>query len=450
MKRWLSFSLALAIIFLACGTAGAEEWICQTCGQAGNTGNFCPSCGAQRPAPAEWTCPVCGLEGNTGNFCPNCGAQRSDNGEAVQQASQLSVDPNLEQIPGETDRVKVCLISADASDYYTPSANPEKWLPRNAVDGNETTCWQYYGKKGVWLQLDIGTAQAVDEIWFKNGFWGYNDQGYDQYSINARPKDVTIQLLRNGESKYKDVKKIVLKDEWGSDWQRFELGHYEDVTSARIVINSHYQGSFSDFKHDVCLSEVMLVQYASAENASPAQPAGEAVIYESRPDVTGCALLDKIATRSGPSPYDGENFSTGTFFSKNNSWKKQTVRVLKKSLREGTWWVQIDFQNGKGGKRYRVWTGAKRVDVDLNKLKDEVPMGDCDIYPTKDTYWGPGKEYAQAKVSIKEDATGQLYAIENGYCDVEYYCDDGTTGRIWVPREAVHNIDTSKDRSGEN
>ena len=449
MKRFVStvLALAMALAMLMCGTACAEEWTCPDCGQAGNTGNFCPTCGAQRPE-TDWTCPACGQTGNTGNFCPTCGMQRGAEAQEVQQPQQPQqtyTNPNLEQIPGETEKVKVRLVSVDASEFIEPGDNPSKWQPSNAADSNETTCWQYTARDGAWLELNIGMAEAVDELWVKNGFWGYNDKGVDQYSINARPKNITVKFLYNGENKYRDDLKATLLDEWGSDWQRIDLGHHEDVTSVRIVIHSSYKGSY--YKNDVCLSEVMLVQHGSAANAMPAQAEGKPVIYESRPEVTGCALLDKIATRSGPSPYD---YEPGTFFGKNNAWKSQTVRVLKKSVCEGTWWVQIDFQNGKGGKRYRVWTGAKRVDVDLDKVKTEVPIGDCDIYPTKDTHWGPGKNYADAKISIKEDATGQLYAIDNGYADVEYFCDDGTYGRVWVPREAVHNIDTSKDRSGEN
>ncbi len=441
MKKFLCFILAVMLL-LSAGAAGAEKWICPDCGQEGNSGNYCETCGAARLVSGAWTCPGCGRTGNTGNFCPDCGSARP---EAVKTKGQGSVNPNLEQIPGETEKVKVRLISVDASDYIRSGDNPAKWQPGNAADGNETTCWQYTAKDGAWLELDTGVPAAVDEIWFKNGFWAYNDKGKEQYSLNARLKKISIKILYNGESKYRDALSVTLKDEWGSDWQRIELGHREDVTAVRIVVHSSYAGS--SFKRDVCLSEVMLVQYASAENAMPPQPEQTAVVYESRPDITGCSLLDKLATRSGPSATYAE---PGTFFYKNNSWKNQTVRVLKKAKGNGVWWVQVDFQNGKGGKKYRVWTGAKRVDVDLEKLRGEIPIGDCDIYPTKNTYWGPGKEYAAAKVVIRENAVGQLYAIENGYADVEYFCDDGTSGRVWVPREAVHGIDTNKDRSGEN
>ena len=295
---------------------------------------------------------------NTGRFCPSCGTPRSTDGTsgAEQQTPQAAVNQNLEQIPGETERVKIRLSGVEASVYIKNADNPTRWLPGNAADGNETTCWQYNGGKGAWLSLNTRGAEAVDEIWFKNGFWGYNDKGKDQYSINARPKEIKVQFCYEGENNFRDDQKITLKDEWGSDWQRFTLGHHEGVASVRITVNSIYKGSY--YKNDVCLSEVMLVQYASAANAMPAQEQQAAVVYDSRPEVTGCELLDRLSTRSGPGTQYQE---PGTFF-RNDTWKGKTVRVLKKATGNGVWWVQVDFQTDNGNS-YRVWTGKKRVDV---------------------------------------------------------------------------------------
>lgn len=427
------------------GSLVPDSWNCPVCGQEGNTGNFCFNCGTARPAASgAWTCPNCGQTGNTGKFCPNCGASQSggnSSSRTQQPAQQQTVNTNLEQIPGESERVKVRLAGVDASSYLSgDSNNPMKWAPANAADGNETTCWQHTAKKGAWLELATGSGEAVDEIWFKNGFWAYNTEGKDQYSINARPKDIRVQFLYNGENQYRDELAFTLRDEWGTDWQRFSVGHHTNVAAVRIVINSSYQGS--RFKKDVCLSEVMLVQVASSAIAMPAQGQQTAVVYESRPDVTGCSLLMRLSTRSGPGTQYAE---PGTFFQ--NTWQEQTVLVYKKSFADGVWWVQVDFRNGNKSS-YRVWTGVKRVNVDLNKVPQEVPIGECDIAPTSETYWGPGGNYAKAGVAIGSNAIGVLYQIENGWCDVEYYSDSGT-GRVWVPRDAVYNIDTSTDRSGE-
>ena len=359
---------------------------------------------------------------------------------AEQQTPQAAVNQNLEQIPGETERVKIRLSGVEASVYIKNADNPSRWLPGNAADGNETTCWQYNGGKGAWLSLNTRGAEAVDEIWFKNGFWGYNDKGKDQYSINARPKSITVEFTYGGG---RDSENFTLADTWGNDWQRFQVAHRDNVASVRITVNSIYTGSY--FKNDVCLSEVMLVQHASASGAMPAQGNQTAVIYESRPEVSGCELLDRLSTRSGPGTVYQE---PGTFF-RNNTWKGRTVRVLKKGRGDGVWWVQVDFQTDNGNK-YRVWTGKKRVDVDLDKVSEEIPIGDCDIYATSDTRWGPGGSYAAANVVLRTNAVGNLYEIENGWADVEYYCNDGSHGRVWVPQGCVYNVDTSKDRSGEN
>jgi hypothetical protein len=154
----------------------------------------------------------------------------------------------------------------------------------------------------------------------------------------------------------------------------------------------------------------------------------------------------KLATRSGPGTQYAE---PGTFFGSN--WQSQTVKVLKKSYDGSVWWVQVDFRNGSKNS-YRVWTGVKRVDVDLNRVKEDPRICDCDIYPTSDTWFGPGGNYARANISINRSACGTIRGKENGYVDVEYwYEDDGYDGshRVWLPESAVYNLYYG-DYSGEN
>lgn len=161
-------------------------------------------------------------------------------------------------------------------------------------------------------------------------------------------------------------------------------------------------------------------------------------------EIDGCSLTMKLATRSGPGTEYGE---PGTFFI--NSWQSQTVKVIKKSFDGSVWWVQVDFRNGNKSS-YRIWTGAKRVNVDLNSVREELPLGDCDVLPTADTWYGPGGNYAKAKQSIPETAFGIVFQMENGYADVEYLCyDSGEKGRVWVKQDRIVGLDTSTDRSGE-
>ena len=402
----------------------------------------------QSPVLAEdtWTCPGCGQGGNTGNFCSNCATPRPGiNAAAVPAMVSSAVNAHLEQIPGVTNKVKVCHIGVEASSYIVNKKNPSRWLPENAADGDESTCWQFSAKKGLkgksWILLNL-PREAVDEIWFKNGFWAVNDKGKDQYPINARLKTVKVEFCYTGENVFRDPAELTLKDESRNGWQRFSVGHRERVTRIRIAVVSVYKGSA--FPNDVCLSEVMAVQTAAADTATPTGEQKAATVYESLPDITGCSLLMKLSTRSGPGTHYAE---PGTFFG--NSWKNETVKVMKKSYDGNSWWVQVDFRNGSK-KSYRVWTGVKRVDVDLNKVKEEVALGSCDVKPTSDTWYGPGGNYAQAKRKIPETAYGVVYQIENGYADVEYWCyESGAQGRVWVPLTAIVGLETGTDRSGD-
>ena len=299
-QRWLALLLALTLL-LTLPALADSDWACPNCGQTGNTGNFCSNCGTARPN-AAWTCPSCGLTGNAGNFCSNCGAPRPDanSNSDETQTPAYTVNENLEQIPGETQRVKVIVAHVDASSFIANKADANRWRPENAVDGNETTCWQFSAKKGLknksWIDLTFNSPQTVDEIWFKNGFWAVNDKGKDQYVLNARPKEMYVTLYTaSGGS---ETMNLTLKDESRNGWQRFSLGHHENVRSMRVAVYSIYKGSA--FPNDVCLSEVLPVQIAPAEIARPAQAEQTAVVYESRPDITGCNLLMKLATRSGP------------------------------------------------------------------------------------------------------------------------------------------------------
>ena len=435
-KRRLCVILTLTLI-AAAACALAEVWICPECGQTGNTGKFCPNCAA--PAPAEgWTCENCGQSGNTGNFCTNCASPKPG-----ASAPRAVVNERLEQIPGESDRVKVRTQKAEASSYIVNKQDPGRWVPGNAVDGNESTCWQFSAKKGLkgktWISLITGSAQTVDEIWFKNGFWAYNDKGKEQYSINARPKAVRVEFQYEGTNGFRDAAELTLRDQSFNGWQKFALGRHERVTAVRIAILSIYKGSH--FENDVCLSEAMLVQNAPAATARAAGAAASTAVYESRPDVTGVGLLMKLATRSGPgTKYD----EPGTFFG--NNWKETTVRVLGKHWDGSIWWVLVDF--GGGGKAYRVWTGLKRVDVDINKVKEVYAIGQGTVSATSETYRGPGKKYAKAKVDITKWRDVEAYGRENGFVEVEFQ-QGKKWYRVWVP-EGVTSIDWGNDFYGEN
>ena len=391
-------------------------------------------------AAETWLCPHCGFADNIGIFCSMCGKPHYGSTEttALPTAAPVYTDPTLEQIPGQDDCVKIRLTGIDATSWIS-----DKWLPEFAIDNDETTCWQFSAKKGgldgkTKLTLYTGYVQAVDQIWIKNGFWGWTDAGTDEYYINARLKKIRVDFLYNGETKYRDMLEFTLRDEVFTDWQKLSTGHRENVVAVRISAMTSYKGS--RFPNDVCLSEIMLVKNAPAYSAMPAAATPVPTIYKSKPDVTGVRLKDKLATRSGP----GQKYDEpGTFLP--DTWQNVTVRVLGKEYVGTTWWVLVDFDNaGKG--RYRVWTGLKRVAVDLDQVKEYYPTGQGTVNATSDTYRGPGTNYAKAKVTINTWKDVVAYGHENGYVEVEF--EQGNKWyRLWVP-ESQTSIDWGNDNSG--
>jgi len=408
--RWVGLMLALAMVM--CAAAGLAE---------------------------TWNCSNCGQEGNTGNFCSNCGHAKE---EAASTAAE--VREGLWQIPGITDRVEVGVSRIDASSYISNKKNPYLWEPSNVSDHDESTCWQFSAKKGLkgksWITLDLEYGEAVDEIWIKNGFWGYNDQGGEQYSINARPRDIRVEIAPE-EGANSETIALTLRDESFGDWQKFDLGRHESVGLVTIYIDSIYKGS--RYPNDVCLSEVMLVQKASSAIAQePWWTVSDPTVYESIQDMSKVSLLMKLATRSGPgTQYD----EPGTFFGKN--WKTTTVSALGKSWDGSNWWVLVEFSNG-GKANYRVWTGLKRLDVNIDQLKEVYAIGQGTVNSTSQTYRGPGKNYAKAKVKISGWKDVEAYGRENGYVEVEFV-QGSRWYRVWVPEEET-SIDWGTDFSGEN
>ena len=440
----------LTIVVLCCLAVSAvsEEgsWTCPNCGRTGNTGNFCGNCASARPG-GDWTCPNCGRTGNTGNFCTNCAAARPSAVQPVEvTAAPVVVNDQLEQIPGETSHVKVKLRSVSGDPYIANSEQMSRWAPQNAADGDETTCWQFSsgGKQTLsknWLALTLNSPQTVDALWFKNGFWGYSTTGKDQYPLNARPKGIQVDFMYQGGTDYTDTISLTLQDDKEhKGWQCHEVGRHDQVTSVRIRIITYYSGS--QVPNDVSLSEVMLVQNASASTATAAQATNPPTYYEA-PKATGntgsqgnqANLLDRLSTRSGPSTAYEE---PGTFFQ--NNWQEKTVRVMGKEFHNGVWWVEVDFE-WKNNTRLRVWTGAKRVDIDLNQVNETRAIGVCSLGPC-DAWYGPGGSYykAKEKVLFPEDGV-EIYGQENGYVQVDFYdVNREFQRRIWVPENAVSRV----------
>ena len=115
-KRMLAIFMIMILCCLSGSAALADgSWTCPNCGQEGNTGNFCGNCAAARPSE-EWVCPNCG-QVNTTNFCTNCAAAKPSGGQPA-EAAPAAVNDQLEQIPGESDHVKVKVQSVSGNHTF--------------------------------------------------------------------------------------------------------------------------------------------------------------------------------------------------------------------------------------------------------------------------------------------------------------------------------------------
>ena len=216
-------------------------------------------------APAAWTCPSCGKTGNDDLFCSHCGMAKP----TPVSDEEIEVNPNLYQIPGETDRVEVSILRIDGSSYIRGSKkNPYLFEPAKAVDGKETTCWQVSAKKGgkkaPWLAMII-EGETVDELWICNGNRSTNAKGKSQFPLYARLKEIRVEIHRD-DGGGSDTLSFTLDDQ-SEGWQKLELGRHENVYDVWIYVESIYRGSSK--KYNACLADLMLVQRAPAESAMP-------------------------------------------------------------------------------------------------------------------------------------------------------------------------------------
>lgn len=140
-------------------------------------------------------------------------------------------------------------------------------------------------------------------------------------------------------------------------------------------------------------------------------------------------LTMRLSTRTGPSTAYTE---PGTFFS---NWQGVSVKVFSKAWGNEVWWVQVEFSNG--GKLYRAYTGAKRVDLNVAYLPEETVLGTATVRLAGDVnaYYGPGEHYAPMPSLIPWNASGTVIAAENGFVQFDYTDPSGLQCRAWVPAD---------------
>lgn len=155
-------------------------------------------------------------------------------------------------------------------------------------------------------------------------------------------------------------------------------------------------------------------------------------------------LLMRLSTRTGPgTQYD----EPGTYFQ--NDWQTTQVQVMSAAWdnRNDIWWVQVDFTTARGAK-FRAYTGLKRVDVDINTVYHEQPLGTAKMTSAAKAYWGPGREYVESKHNVPNHTKVTVFGAENGFVQVEFFDSrtaksDVSRRRAWVTERAVSGHWTS-------
>ena len=140
--------------------------------------------------------------------------------------------------------------------------------------------------------------------------------------------------------------------------------------------------------------------------------------------------LMRVASRSGP----------GTNYDELGSYHKKgyTLTVLSRAYDEnnGIWWLQVELNYGS--ELRRVYTGLKRVDIDINDVQDECPLFYARVKSSNIPYYGPGTAYTAHKNAIAAGTEGIIYGFEDGWVLFEFYnADKKQYRRVWMPIDRV-------------
>ncbi len=137
-------------------------------------------------------------------------------------------------------------------------------------------------------------------------------------------------------------------------------------------------------------------------------------------------LSQRIATRTGPSTKYTE---PGSFLKAGD-----TVQVHTKVWDSANeiWWVQVEF-TAYNGARYRGYTGAWRMSVNLNEVPQEQALQSCRVTKTCWSYAGPGTNYVCWSDQVYAGTNATMWEVENGYGLIDCYdSNSGLQERVWV------------------
>ncbi len=143
-------------------------------------------------------------------------------------------------------------------------------------------------------------------------------------------------------------------------------------------------------------------------------------------DVAWGRLNQRIATRTGPGT---EYTEPGTFLSKGDY---VTVHTRVWDAVNEIWWVQVEFE--ENGERYRAYTGAWRMNVDLTQVPQEKSLGSCRVIADADVFAGPGWDYVMWNDTVYRGTWATLLEVEDGYAHIECWNSRrDQMWRVWAP-----------------
>ena len=133
-----------------------------------------------------------------------------------------------------------------------------------------------------------------------------------------------------------------------------------------------------------------------------------------------------LATRTGPGTYYTE---VGTYLQAGD-----TVQVHSRVWDDENeiWWVQVEFQDGYN--RIRAYTGAWRLNVNLNALPIEQPLQECTVMYPADAYAAPRFQGGMLwNDTVLRSTVATLYEVDDGHGLIECWNDrEGMLWRVWI------------------
>lgn len=458
MKRYLKSFLCLvcmlALLLPAWCAADADTWTC-TNGHQGNTGNYCTRCGL--PRNDSWTCSGCGTRGNTDAYCPTCGRARSAYANrpsfSVNDIVQFGAYPQSNISRRDPIQWRILDISSDGQygllmsiygldkvDYHTARTSVT-WETSYVRAWLNTTFYQ--SAFTLTEQSAIRLTRVRNDA---NPYYPDTPAGRDTddyvflLSVNEALTYLPNRMDRCIPATEYAFSRGAYRNRSGDDYSWWWLrspGRYPYTAARARGANTDAMDRLAGdlLYNEVDDSEDVVIPCLWVNLAYVSAPSGGTVSRApavTNPYVTA-SLKMRLSTRTGPSTsYD----EPGTFFS--NTWQQVTAKVFSKAQGNGVWWLQVEFTNS--GKKYRVYTGLKRLNVDINAIPEETAIGTGYVTGSDNVtgYYGPGTDYAPISKKVPLYSSISVWGQENGYCLVDFYdYNTNTQRRAWIPAQNV-------------